>query len=50
MELHPLLFAVIAYGIAIVIALCVAFIIKIIARIIRSEGQSHAAADAEENG
>lgn len=45
MELNPLLFAVIAYGIAIVIALCVAFIIKIIALIVRREGK-----DAAVNG
>jgi len=30
MELHPFLFALLAYGIAAVIALCVTFIVKII--------------------
>jgi hypothetical protein len=31
MKLHPLLFALLTYAIAAVIALCVAFIIKVIA-------------------
>lgn len=42
MELNPLLFAIIAYGVAIVIALCVAGIIKIIASIVRREGKGAA--------
>ena len=49
MELHPLLFAVIAYGIAIVIALCVAFIIKIIVMAVRREGKGAAADSAQED-
>ena len=35
MEFHPLVFVLIAYGIAAVIAVCVAFIVKIIALIVR---------------
>ena len=35
MELHPIVFVLIAYGIAAVIAVCVAFIIKIIAFIVQ---------------
>jgi len=35
MEFHPLVFVLIAYGIAAVIAVCVAFIVKIIAFIVR---------------
>ena len=35
MEFHPLVFVLIAYGIAAVIAFCVAFIVKIIAFIVR---------------
>jgi len=35
MEFHPLVFALITYGIAAVIAVCVAFIIKIIALIVQ---------------
>jgi hypothetical protein len=49
MELHPLLFAVIAYGIAVVIALCVAIIIKLIALTVR-RGEKGAAAEAENDG
>ena len=49
MELHPLLFAIIAYGTAIVIALCVAVIIKIIALTVR-RGEKSAAANAEKDG
>ena len=30
MELHPFVFALLAYGIAAVIAVCVAFIVKVI--------------------
>jgi uncharacterized membrane protein len=50
MEMHPLLFAVIAYGTAIIIALCVAFIIKIIALIVRREGKGNATANAKKDG
>ena len=35
MEFHPLVFVLIAYGIAAVIAVCVAFTVKIIAFIVR---------------
>lgn len=44
MELHPLLFVIMTYGITAIIALCVAFIIKIIALIVRRKGSSTAAA------
>jgi hypothetical protein len=44
MELHPLLFALIAYGIAIIIAFCVAVIIKLIALIVRRGRKSVPAA------
>ena len=49
MELHPLLFALIAYGIAVVIALCVAVIIKLIGLTVR-RGEKGAAAEAENDG
>ena len=49
MELHPLLFAVIAYGIAVVIALCVALIIKIIVLAVR-RNEKGAAAGTKEDG
>ena len=35
MEFHPIVFVLIAYGIAAVIAVCVAFVVKIIALIVR---------------
>ena len=35
MEFHPIVFVLIAYGIAAVIAVCVTFIVKIIAFIVR---------------
>jgi hypothetical protein len=35
MELHPVVFALLAYGIAAVIAVCVAFIVKVIAFIVQ---------------
>jgi len=34
MEFHPIIFALITYGVAAVIAVCVAFIVKIIAAIV----------------
>ena len=37
MELHPVLFALLAYAVAAVIAVCVAFIVKIIAAIVQRE-------------
>jgi len=37
MEFHPIIFALITYGVAAVIAVCVAFIVKIIARIVRGK-------------
>ena len=49
MELHPWLFALIAYGIAVVIALCVTVIIKVIALTVR-RGEKGAAANAENDG
>ena len=49
MELNPFLFAVIAYGVAIIIALCVAFIIKIIVLIVRREGKGAVADNAQED-
>ncbi|MCK4863550.1 MAG: hypothetical protein KAS25_04590 [Dehalococcoidales bacterium] len=35
MEFHPWIFALITYGVAAVIAVCVAFIIKVIALIVQ---------------
>jgi hypothetical protein len=35
MELHPFVFALLAYGIAAVIAVCVAIIVKIISRTVQ---------------
>jgi hypothetical protein len=35
MQLHPVLFALLAYALAAVIAACVAFIVKIIAAIVQ---------------
>lgn len=35
MELHPVVFALLAYAIAAVIAVCVAFIVKIIAAVVQ---------------
>jgi hypothetical protein len=35
MEFHPVVFALIAYGIAAVIAVCVAFIVKVIVFFVR---------------
>ena len=37
MELHPVVFALLAYGIAAVIAVCVAFIVKVIAFIVQGK-------------
>ena len=48
LHLHPLWFAVITYGIAIVIAVCVAVIIKLIALTVRRGEKG--AAEAENNG
>jgi hypothetical protein len=42
MQLHPVLFALLAYAVAAVIAVCVAFIVKIIAAIVQ---RKKAAAD-----
>jgi len=40
MEFHPIIFALITYGVAAVIAVCVAFIIKIIARIVHGKNST----------
>ena len=37
MELHPIIFALLTWGIAAVIAVCVAFIIKVIAGIVHKK-------------
>jgi hypothetical protein len=50
MELHPLAFALITYGIAIVISLCVAVIVKIIALIVRRGERSAAVDSAPKDG
>ncbi len=48
MELHPVLFAVIAYVIAIFISLCVALIIKLIALVVRGKGKDTTASAEKE--
>ncbi len=49
MELHPLVFALLAYGIAAVIAVCVTFIVKIISfSVQRKKGAAEETAEAEE--
>ena len=51
MELHPLVFALLAYGIAAVIAVCVAFIVKIISYSVqRKKGAAEETAEAEDKG
>ena len=49
MELHPLVFVLLAYGIAAVIAVLVAFIVKIISSTVQRKGKA-APADAEDKG
>jgi hypothetical protein len=49
MELHPFVFVLLAYGIAAVIAVCVAFIVKIISYSVqRKKGTAEEALAAEE--
>ena len=48
MVLNSLIFALMAYGVAIVIAVCVAFIIKFIALIVQRGGKSAATGSSEE--
>ena len=48
MEFHPLVFALIAYGVAAVIAACVAFIVKVIALLVqRKKGTADEGAKPE---
>jgi len=47
MVINSLIFALIAYGIAIIIALCVALLIKLIALIVQRGGGSAAADSAK---
>jgi hypothetical protein len=48
MELHPVVFALLAYAIAAVIAVCVAFIVKIIAAFVqRKKAPADEGADQE---
>lgn len=48
MEFHPVVFALIAYGVAAVIAVCVAFIVKVIAFIVqRKKGAADEGAKPE---
>jgi hypothetical protein len=42
MKFHPIVFALIAYGIAVVIALCVAAIVKIIAFFVQRKREGEA--------
>jgi hypothetical protein len=51
MEFHPLVFALIAYGVAAVIAACVAFIVKAIALIVQGKkGAADGGAQPESKG
>jgi len=51
MELHPFLFALLAYGIAAVIAVCVAFIVKIISYTVqRKKGSAEEPPQAGDKG
>jgi hypothetical protein len=51
MELHPLLFVLLAYGIAAVIALCVTFIVKVISFTVqRKRVAGDKSASAEDKG
>jgi|GEM_PF-1974910 len=51
MELHPLVFVLLAYGIAAVIAVCVALIVKIISYTVqRKKGAAEETAEAEDKG
>ena len=51
MELHPFVFALLAYGIAAVIAVCVAFIVKIISYTVqRKKGAAAEASETEDKG
>lgn len=49
MEFHPVVFALIAYGIAAVIAVCVAFIVKVIAFFVQRKGGDTAEAAKPES-
>ena len=49
MELHPIVFALLAYGIAAVIAVCVAFIVKVIAFIVQRKKVSADEGDKQES-
>ncbi len=46
--MNPILFALVAYGIAMIIAACVALIIKIIALVIQREDKSDKATGAKQ--
>lgn len=48
MVLDSFIFALMAYGVAIIIAVCVALIIKLIALIVQRGGKSAAAGSSEE--
>jgi len=51
MELHPLVFVLLAYGIAAVIAVCVTFNVKIISYTVqRKKGAAEETAEAEDKG
>jgi hypothetical protein len=51
MELHPLVFALLAYGLAAVIAVCVTFIVKIISYTVqRKKGAAEGTPEAEDKG
>jgi hypothetical protein len=49
MELHPVVFALLAYGIAAGIAVCVAFIVKVIAYIVQRKKATANEGDKQEN-
>ncbi|MBN1177015.1 MAG: hypothetical protein JXA51_04975 [Dehalococcoidales bacterium] len=50
MEFHPWIFALITYGLAAVIAVCVAFIVKIIAAIVQRKKTAADEGPAESKG
>jgi hypothetical protein len=50
MEFHPWVFALIAYGLAAVIAMCMAFIVKIIAAIVQRKKAAADEGPAESQG
>jgi len=50
MEFHPVIFALITYGVAAVIAVCVAFIVKIIALIVHRKNSAGEEGAGPESG